>query len=113
MNDNNSSASPRFNSAATSPPRSSEIQARLDESMRRMAKSFQENEPSLTQSKYRDLLSRQGNAMDLKPDFVQENPTERLWKAAKFQVKQEHHLRCSKIIKVAQRMMGKDRGLER
>ncbi len=51
--------------------------------------------------------------MDLKPDFVQENPTERLWKAAKFQVKQEHHLRCSKIIKVAQRMMGKDRGLER
>lgn len=78
-----------------------------------MDKRFRENEPNLTQSKYRDLLTKQGNTMDLKPDFVQENPTDRLWKAAKFQVKQEYSLRRSKIMKVAQRMMGKDRGLER
>ncbi len=113
MSDNDSSTSPRFNSAATPPSRSSEIQSRLDEAMRRMAKSFQENEPSLTQSKYRDLLTKQGNTMELRPSFGQDNPTDRLWKAAKFQVKQEHHLRCAKITKVAQRMMGKDRELER
>lgn len=113
MSENGPSLSSRFNSAATPPSRSAEIQSRLDEAMRRMDKRFRENEPSLTQSKYRDLLTKQGNGMDLKPDFVQESPTDRLWKAAKFQVKQEHHLRCSKIMKVAQRMMGKDRGLER
>lgn len=113
MSDNGPSLSSRFNSAAAPPSRSAEVQSRLDEAMRRMDKRFRENEPSLTQSKYRELLTKQGNTMDLKPDFVKESPTDRLWKAAKFQVKQEHHLRCSKIMTVAQRMMGKDRGLER
>jgi hypothetical protein len=86
-------------------------------SMRRCAgwtSAFAKASRSLTQTKYRDLLTKQGNAMDLKPEFRDRtSPTDRLWKAAKFQVKQEHHMRCSKIMKVAQRMMGKDRGLER
>lgn len=104
---------PRFNRASAESVRSPDVQARLDEAMRRMDKRFRESEPNLTQTKYRDLLTKQGNAMDLKPSFGQDNPTDRLWKAAKFQVKQDHHMRCSKIMKVAQRMMGKDRGLER
>ncbi|MEQ1550309.1 hypothetical protein [Sphingorhabdus sp.] len=104
---------PRFNRASAESVRSSDVQARLDEAMRRMDKRFRECEPSLTQSKYGELLTKQGNTMDLKPSFGQDNPTDRLWKAAKYQVKQEHHLRCSKIMKVAQRMRDKDRGLER
>lgn len=104
---------PRFNQAAAQSSRSPDIQARVDEAMRRMDKRFRESEPSLTQTKYRDLITKQGNAMDLKPRFGNDNPTDRLWKAAKYQVKQDHYLRCSKIMKVAQRMMGKDRGLER
>lgn len=68
MSDNGPSLSPRFNSAATPPSRSAEIQSRLDEAMRRMDKRFRENEPSLTQSKYRDLLTKQGNGMDLNVD---------------------------------------------
>lgn len=104
---------PRFNRASAELVRSSDVQARLDEAMRRMDKRFRECEPNLTQTKYGELLTKQGNTMELKPSFGQDNPTDRLWKAAKYQVKQEHHLRCSKIIKVAQRMRGQDRGLER
>ncbi len=104
---------PRFNRASAEQVRSPDIQARLDEAMRRMDKRFRESEPSLTQTKYRDLITKQGNTMDLKPRFGNDNPTDRLWKAAKYQVKQDHYLRCSKIMKVAQRMRDKDRGLER
>jgi hypothetical protein len=103
---------PRFSRASAESVRSPDVQARLDEAMRRMDKRFRESEPSLTQTKYRDLITKQGNTMEFKPSFAQDNPADRLWKAAKFQVKQDHHMRCSKIMKVAQRMMGKDRGLE-
>jgi hypothetical protein len=103
---------PRFNRASAETVNASDVQARLDESMRRMSNSFAKNESHLTEAKYRDLLTKQGNTMEFKPNFAQDNPADRLWKAAKFQVKQDHHMRCSKIMKVAQRMMGKDRGLE-
>jgi hypothetical protein len=108
-----STIAPRFNRASAESVRSPDVQARLDEAMRRMDKRFRESEPSLTQTKYRDLITKQGNTMEFKPRFGNDNPTDRLWKAAKYQVKQDHYLRCSKIMKVAQRMMGKDRGLER
>ena len=108
------SITPRFNRSAEPPSSSaSDVQFRLDEAMRRMAKSFEKNEPHLTQAKYRDLLTKQGMTQELKPDFGNENPSERLWKAAKYQVKQDHHLRCAKIMKVAQRMRGLDRDVER
>ena len=107
------SITPRFNRSAEPSSPKSDVQFRLDEAMRRMAKSFEKNEPHLTQAKYRDLLTKQGTAPELKPDFGNENPSERLWKAANYQVKQDHHLRCAKIMKVAQRMRGLDRDLER
>lgn len=107
------SITPRFNRSAEPSPPKSDVQFRLDEAMRRMAKSFEKNEPHLTQAKYRDLLTKQGMTQELKPDFGNENPTERLWRAAKFQVKQDHFSRCSKIMKVAQRMRDKGHGLER
>jgi hypothetical protein len=108
-----STIAPRFNRASAETVNASDVQGRLDEAMRRMAKSFEKHEPNLTDAKYRDLLTKQGNTMEFKPSFAQDNPTDRLWKAAKYQVKQDHYLRCSKIIKVAQRIMGNDRGLER
>ncbi len=107
------SITPRFNRSAEPSSPKSDVQFRLDEAMRRMAKSFEKNEPHLTQAKYRDLLTKQGMTQELKPDFGNENPTERLWRAAKFQVKQDHFSRCSKIMKVAQRMRDKGHDLER
>ena len=83
MSDNSNSITPRFNSAATLTARSAEIQARVDNAMKRMNDHFEKCEPALTQSRYRDLLTKQGIAPELKPSFGSDNPQDRMMKAAR------------------------------
>lgn len=102
-----------FRGAASMSSRQAAVQERVREALTRMNERFEKCEPQLTLERYRELLIKQGSAPELKPAGRHDNPGNRLWKAAKYQVKQEHHKRCSKIIEVARRMRGHDRGLER
>lgn len=113
MSDNSNSVTPRFNAAATLTARSAEIQERVDNAMKRMNDHFEKCEPALTQSRYRDLLTKQGNAPELKPPHAHENPQDRMMKAARQWVRFDHLNRLNKIRNVGERMIGKDRALER
>jgi hypothetical protein len=112
MNDP-SPITPRFNKAATMTAQSAHVQERVDRAMQRMNAHFEKCEPQLTQSRYRDLLTKQGTSPELKPSFASDNTPERMWKAARQWVKFDHMRRLNKIRDVGQRMMGKDRAIER
>ena len=71
------------------------------------------SEPALTQARYRDLLTKQGSSPELKPSYAAENPQDRMWRAAKQWVRYDHQGRVNKIREVGDKMMSKDRGLER
>jgi len=113
MSDKGASLTPQFNRAASMTARHAEIQTRVNHAMQRMNGHFEKCEPALTQARYRQLLEKQGQSPELRPAHARENPQERMWKAAKQMVHYDHRRRLNKIRVVGDRMMGKDRGLER
>lgn len=112
MNENSTLKS-RFNNEAERSPRESRIHDRVAGAIARMNERFDLCAPALTQTRYRDLLMKQGASPELKPSFATDNPQQRMWKAATRCVQYEHLHRINKIRKVGERMIGKDRGLER
>lgn len=112
MNEN-STLTPRFNKAATMTAHAANVQTRVDRAMQRMNAHFEKCEPALTQSRYRDLLTKQGNVPELKPSSAIDNAPDRMWRAAKQWVAFDHTRRLNKIRNVGERMIGKDRGLGR
>lgn len=54
-----------------------------------------------------------GHPHELTPPFAKNNPEQRMRAAAKQLVRYDHLKRVNKIRKVGERMIGKDRGLER
>jgi hypothetical protein len=111
MTDYPRAIAPQFNSAATMTARSANVQARVDRAMQRMNAHFEKCEPQLTQSRYRDLLTKQGTSPELKPASAMDNASDRMWRAAQKLVKFDHARRLNKIRDVGQRMMGKDRAI--
>lgn len=104
----------RFNDASKQSAREAAVKARADEAIRRMAKSFERNEPHLVDRRHAELLAKQAAMPELKPSFAAEDPISRTRKVAKYQVKQEHRARILKIKTVADKMMGKgNEALER
>lgn len=113
MNDKERSLTREFATAANLRFRDWAIQSRVQGAIRRMNERFEKCEPALTQARYRDLLTKQGQSPEMKPSFASENPQDRLWKAAQRWVSYDHQGRINKIREVGDRMIGKDRGLER
>lgn len=105
---------PSFNDVSKQSAKEAAIKARADEAIRRMAKSFERNEPHLVDRRHAELLAKQAAMPELKPSFAAEDPISRIRNVAKYQVKQEHRARIVKIKTVADRMIGKQNdGLER
>lgn len=113
MDDNNGSLSRRFSNAANMSFRDWAVQVRVRGAIKRMNERFEKCEPALTQARYRDLLTKQGSSPELKPSYAAENPQDRMWRAAKQWVRYDHQGRVNKIREVGDKMMSKDRGLER
>ncbi|MFM7349007.1 MAG: hypothetical protein ACKO01_05895, partial [Erythrobacter sp.] len=89
------------------------IHGRVAEAITRLDARFVLCEPALTQARYRDLLTKQGQSPELKPSFASDNPQDRLWRAANQWARYDHLSRTNKVREVGERMMSRDRGLER
>lgn len=102
-----------FTKAANMSYRAWVMQIRVDAAVSRMNDRFEKCEPALTQARYRDMLTNQGSMPELKPSFADGNPSDRMWKTAKQYVQFEHRHRLNKIRATGERMLGRDRGLDR
>ena len=103
----------RFNNESQRSFWESRVHDRVAGAIERMEARFVLCEPALTRSRYRDLLTKQGHPHELTPPFAKNNPEQRMWNAAKQWTKYDHIKRINKIRNVGERMIGKDRGLER
>ena len=112
MNENSTLTS-RFNNEGARTFWESRVHDRVANAITRLDARFVLCEPSLTQSRYRDLLTKQGHPHELTPPFAKNNREQRMRAAAKQLVRYDHLKRINKIRKVGERMIGKDRGLER
>lgn len=112
MNENSTLTS-RFNNEGARTFWESRIHERVAGAIERMEARFVLCEPALTRSRYGDLLTKQGHPHELTPPFAKNNPEERMWAAAKQMARYDHLKRVNKIRNVGERLIGKDRGLER
>ena len=112
MNENSTLTS-RFNNEGARSLREWRVQHSVADAITPLDARFVLGAPAHTQARYRDLLTKQGHPHELTPPFAKNNPEQRMRAAAKQLVRYDHLKRVNKIRKVGERMIGKDRGLER
>lgn len=99
----------RFNKVADMTMHEAVTNKRVEGAIERMNDRFAKCEPALAQSRYRDLLTRQGSSPELRPSYAQGDSSNRMWKAAKQMVRYEHLHRLNKIRNVGERIIGRRR----
>jgi hypothetical protein len=113
MNGNREQASTRFNQAAEWNDDVWNIQFRVKVAVMRLDARFEKCQHDLTWTRYRHLMDKHTSTLKWYDYLEPVDVSERTWKAARQWVKFDHLRRCNKIRKVGERMMGKDRGIER
>jgi hypothetical protein len=105
MSETETPPSARFNRAATLNPHAAELHAHVDKLIAEKNEQFKEEAPARVQACYQELLKKQGMVPELRPGFAQENPTERLMKAAQMMVKFEHLREVNTLRRTSQMMI--------